>query len=283
MTSVADAKFDALRRVPLTGSVGDMLLDWYQANGATSSSRTDAKREFLDARGYSAERDINQAWRLFLRDRGYTDLNDGNAQFWVDDMPLNTIGAYTGQIFGDSLVTGVPGNVGGGYGKNLDAEVSPQTVTLDRNGQGLAPTSFIREELFEKRWSALNGNFCIVEGGGNDILGNETDPSADLQANISYMVDKVKAAGQLCILIGLTPMKSYVGWNATKQIWIDANESWMASTYPDEYFNVYSLLEDPGNPDQLLPIFAQPDGLHLTDAAYAVTDAFMAPRFDGIL
>lgn len=86
MPTLTDSRFDALR-ASYTGATSDMLLQWLQANGATSDSIPDAWREFLLAQtGLDASKyQRNDYWNVFLDQQGYTDgsLNDREILFWA--------------------------------------------------------------------------------------------------------------------------------------------------------------------------------------------------------
>lgn len=81
MTTLVDARFDALRTQLFTGATSDMLLQWLQANGATSDAVPDAWREMLVAKGQNPDR--NTGWFDLLGSLGYTgSLNDRELAFW---------------------------------------------------------------------------------------------------------------------------------------------------------------------------------------------------------
>lgn len=73
----------SLNSLGFSGSRNDMLLEYYQANGATSDNIDDAEREFLLARGV-AEAQVNDMWLAYFDARafGTSTLNDGAFQFW---------------------------------------------------------------------------------------------------------------------------------------------------------------------------------------------------------
>jgi len=86
MPALTDVRFDALRALGFTGATSDMLLQWLQANGATSSSVPDAWNEMLAVQllsGNTGQR--SDDWRQLLATLGYAALA-GSAQ--VNDMEL---------------------------------------------------------------------------------------------------------------------------------------------------------------------------------------------------
>jgi hypothetical protein len=54
MATLMDARFDALRTQLFVGATPDMMLQWLQANGATSNSGSDAWKEMLVSKGFGA-------------------------------------------------------------------------------------------------------------------------------------------------------------------------------------------------------------------------------------
>jgi len=67
------------------GQINDLLLTYYQNNGATSGDIDDAEYEFLIANGATPAR-INDMWFEFLRLFGYQgNLNDMLYQYWCID------------------------------------------------------------------------------------------------------------------------------------------------------------------------------------------------------
>ncbi|RLD71632.1 MAG: hypothetical protein DRI87_06665, partial [Bacteroidetes bacterium] len=68
------------------GQINDLLLAFYQANGATSNQMNDAEVEFLSAQGVVVTDHLNDMWFRFLRGSGYYgSMNDMMYQFWCVD------------------------------------------------------------------------------------------------------------------------------------------------------------------------------------------------------
>lgn len=283
MTTMLDARFAALRGNGHTGATSDMLLQWLQAGGATSGALPVAWREFLDAQGYSDMPHFNDAWKRYLRDRGHVgNLNDAQLTYWLDGGEL-TLTRYVGQSFGDSIADGSVVPSSEGYGENIGSHIA-YDYTLNKATFPYLNTTQIRDLLFDPFFNPGGGNFSIIQGGVNNIHPAVSDPVATIQADITYMVDKALAAGHRVILIGVAPWKGFTeAWDSTKQGYTDTYNAWAASTYPDQYFDVYSLLEDPGEADTLLPAYDSGDGLHISAAAYAAVDAALAAFFDGVI
>ena len=69
-----------------SGQYNDLLLAYYQANGATSDNLVDAEYEFLIANGATSEFHRNDMWFEILRLWGYVGaLSDMMYQFWCDE------------------------------------------------------------------------------------------------------------------------------------------------------------------------------------------------------
>lgn len=84
MPTLSDARFDSLRGQGFTGATSDMVLQWLQANGATSNATPDAWEEFLDAQGFTYGQ-RNDSWYAYLGSLGYEGaLNDRELQFWTN-------------------------------------------------------------------------------------------------------------------------------------------------------------------------------------------------------
>jgi hypothetical protein len=92
MATISDARFDSLRGQGFTGATSDMILQWLQANGATSAAIPDAWAEMLAANGF-AYGQRNDSWYEFLGSLGYTgNLNDRELQFWESGGTINPDG-----------------------------------------------------------------------------------------------------------------------------------------------------------------------------------------------
>ena len=85
MSTLSDSRFDALRLQGFTGATSDMLLQWLQANGATSNAVPDAWDEMLALLTYSPGQ-RNDRWWFYLDMSGYgsagSQLNDMELVFW---------------------------------------------------------------------------------------------------------------------------------------------------------------------------------------------------------
>jgi lipopolysaccharide export system protein LptA len=76
--------FDSLRLRGYTGTVTDMLLQYYKANGAVSNSLQDAESEFLILKGFTTGTNTDK-WFNYLRSLSYTgSINDMLFDYWKD-------------------------------------------------------------------------------------------------------------------------------------------------------------------------------------------------------
>jgi hypothetical protein len=87
MPALSDARFDALRALGYTGATNDMILQWLQANGATSPALPDAWMEMLlfQADGAFTGGQRNDRWYTLLALNGFLakDINQRELDFWL--------------------------------------------------------------------------------------------------------------------------------------------------------------------------------------------------------
>jgi hypothetical protein len=76
--------YDSLRLRGYTGTVTDMLLQYYKANGATSNSLQDAESEFLILKGFTFGSNTDK-WFAYLRSLSFTGtVTDMLFNYWKD-------------------------------------------------------------------------------------------------------------------------------------------------------------------------------------------------------
>lgn len=76
--------YDSLRLRGYTGTVTDMLLQYYKANGATSNSLQDAESEFLIIKGFTSGSNTDK-WNAYLRSLSFTGtITDMLFNYWKD-------------------------------------------------------------------------------------------------------------------------------------------------------------------------------------------------------
>jgi hypothetical protein len=76
--------YDSLRLRGYTGTVTDMLLQYYKANGATSNSLQDAESEFLIVKGFTFGSNTDK-WFAYLRSLSFTGtVTDMLFNYWKD-------------------------------------------------------------------------------------------------------------------------------------------------------------------------------------------------------
>jgi hypothetical protein len=79
---LANSIYDSLRLLGYTGTVTDMLLQYYLARGATSNSLTDAEIEFLGVKGFTTGT-IDDRWTNYLISLGYSGtITDMKYRYW---------------------------------------------------------------------------------------------------------------------------------------------------------------------------------------------------------
>lgn len=116
LSNINDCIVDALHDTDISGvngDINDLLLVYYQTNGATSDSITDAEYEFLLAQGVPAAQ-VNDMWFTFLSNQGYPgSLNDMKYRFWCVNsgvIPLvvpNIVGLTAAQADLDIVAAGL--------------------------------------------------------------------------------------------------------------------------------------------------------------------------------
>jgi len=86
MTTKTDARFAALRTQGFVGATNDMVLQWLQANGATSGAISDAWKQMLDIIQPPPPSHRADQWSTWLRLNGYGttsgNRNDAELDFW---------------------------------------------------------------------------------------------------------------------------------------------------------------------------------------------------------
>jgi hypothetical protein len=82
--SISNSIYDSLRLRGYTGTVTDMLLQYYKANGATSNSLQDAESEFLILKGFTFGSNTDK-WFSYLRSLNFTGtVTDMLFNYWKD-------------------------------------------------------------------------------------------------------------------------------------------------------------------------------------------------------
>lgn len=130
----------------------------------------------------------------------------------------------------------------------------------------------------------VNANIAINQGGVNDI--QALDTAADIWAATSSMIVTAKTAGMSVVVINVMPWKNAVTWSAGEQTVTDDYNALLAANEVSSGFTLvdaYTALEDPANPDELLPAYDSGDGLHPNAtggaAIAAVVDVALAPLY----
>ena len=86
MPQLNDCRHTALVGMFGAGHTNDLLIQWLQANGATSPHVNDAWHEMLEAQGAVPPFQINDAWHEWLWMNGYgapnRHINDTETDFW---------------------------------------------------------------------------------------------------------------------------------------------------------------------------------------------------------
>jgi len=197
----SDSRLEALRGQGFTGATNDMLLQWLQANGASSNALPDAWREAAIAQGYpEAEYQFNDAWFSILEGYGYTGaLPDKWKQFWEAGGTFNPVGAplnFTSTYNNPNVDLSWDDN-----GNNANPATS---YLITRSGQPDVPISAPTTNYTDNRdinpgerivWFI---NLTTIDGTSNNTSTSETIPvvaftfSADL---ITTAIPEIGTAG----------------------------------------------------------------------------------------
>jgi uncharacterized protein (TIGR02145 family) len=110
-----------------------------------------------------------------------------------------------------------------------------------------------------------DAKYVIVLGGVNDVRLDRTAPQ--IEPNLQSMYTAAHNAGIKVVAVSILPFKNFKGdkpWTAEKQAVLDDVNAWISTTavHADYKVNAYAALEDPVNPDCLLPAYDSGDGLH---------------------
>jgi lysophospholipase L1-like esterase len=116
-----------------------------------------------------------------------------------------------------------------------------------------------------------DGVYVIVLGGANDARYNRT--SYQIETDLQSMYTAAHNAGLKVVAVTILPFKNYRGgwpWTEEKQVVIDDVNAWIlnAAIHVDYKVNAYPAMEDPANPDCLLPAYDCSDGVHPSYAGY---------------
>jgi lysophospholipase L1-like esterase len=116
--------------------------------------------------------------------------------------------------------------------------------------------------------SPSDGEYVVIWGGINDV--NSSVDAVTIEANLQGQYTLGHDAGLKVVAISIEPEKGYGSWSAPRQTVIDDVNTWMNGTAIDidKFIDIYSLLEDPANPDALLPAYDNGGHLHLSTAGY---------------
>lgn len=136
------------------------------------------------------------------------------------------------------------------------------------------------------RFDGYKGNgytHFSVMGGVNDIrYGYNT--LAGIQSNLSYMWDTAASLGMKVTCISCSPYKGNTLWTSAGQTELLALNTWIqqyAASKGYYFLDAYSILQDPANPGQLLPVYDIGDHIHPTAAFAAAIGYAQRVLIDG--
>jgi lysophospholipase L1-like esterase len=186
-----------------------------------------------------------------------------------NDNTFSTVpSAYAVYCVGDSLTAGMTAD--GSYEPKLRELLGSSVAVVNKGGGGAHTSDML--SLLNSDVLPNHPAFVIIWGGINDILNPECSLDAT-KANLQSMYTQAHNQGIQVIAVNISPCKAWSEWTESAQAAIDDVNAWIATTAMDVDYkiDVYSLLEDPANPDYLLwPDYAYGGGgLHLSEAGYS--------------
>lgn len=116
--------------------------------------------------------------------------------------------------------------------------------------------------------SQADDNYVIIMGGTNDVF--QAVAEATVESNLAAMYAAAKAQGSIVIAMTITPSNAIVS-SPSALARRDNINTWIRNkpTNVDYVIDTYEALEDPANPNYILPAYTT-DGTHYTEAANVV-------------
>jgi lysophospholipase L1-like esterase len=186
-------------------------------------------------------------------------LNDQNRIFLPVIFTLLEIGPSKIYCMGDSLTeTGV-------YEAELSSLLGPDwsTINLGRSGDKTSDmvTRFQAEVI-----DSGDAAYVIIWGGVVDLF---YDTAEDTESNLQAMYTMAHNAGIKVVAVNIIPLNDISADNKKKLLEIN---SWIkiTATNVDFVADVYTNIEDPNNPGNILPAYDAGDHVHLSDAGYTM-------------
>lgn len=175
MSSLADARFEALRAQLFTGATNDMVLQWLQANGAVSDCLPDAWLEMLDFYGHIANR--SDGWYSLLGELGFTGaMNDRETSFWSGGGTFQYVSTMNGvdSFFGLTVPWVANGDYSIKYKINFTASTDIRTTgaVVSVNGR----TRILGSGSINWRPETVSSDDLTAPGNSVNVLGtNEVE------------------------------------------------------------------------------------------------------------
>lgn len=130
--------------------------------------------------------------------------------------------------------------------------------------------------------SVASGQYgaIAIQGGVNDA--SALIDQQDIRDAVTSLVIAARSKEMKVLIANISPWKGAAGWTAPKGSISDSYNTWLASGALGEdveIVDIYSALDDPGNPGYILPAYDSGDGLHPNVAGMAV----IAEAFKGAM
>lgn len=116
-----------------------------------------------------------------------------------------------------------------------------------------------------------DGNYAVILAGTNDLL---SATEQDIKDNLQAMYNKADSVGMTIVACTIFP---YNGLTAPNQTKLDNVNSWILNDAlnVDYRLDTYTLVEDPGTPDTILPAYDFGDGVHLNTTGYIAVGTYI--------
>jgi len=176
--------------------------------------------------------------------------------------------------FGDSLTYGYP--TYNRYETTLLGLLGTGWSTVNKGIIGDTTTGMLAR--FNADVLSHHPDWVIIWGGVNDARASVS--AASIESNLQSMYSQAHNAGIKVVAVNIAPFKANQ-WSSSKQTVVDTVNGWIANTGTgiDFRVDVYSVLENPNNPDCLLSAYDSGDNLHLANAGYDKVAETIYPIF----
>lgn len=252
-TTNTTAKYAGLTRNGFTGTQEDRELAFYQANGATSNSLTDAEDQFLVTKGFTVGT-VDDKWTAYLVSLGYTGSKDDMINRWWGNFPGSTVNMDFTLGTLDSRITFTRASSANYFNSSgVLTSATTNTPRFDYDPVTLAPKGLLLEEArtnlllrsddfanasWSKTRSSITSNTVVAPDGTTtaDKLVEDTTAtsthlvaqSVTLSINQTYTLSVFAKAGERGRIVLQTG--SVANWVAEVQVGFDLTTGTLFTT-----------------------------------------------------